>query len=113
MPSDDATPAAVRFDSLGEGEQEDLKHEAWTDTVEAFAEERPDQYELLDDVDAWDDIMLDVTEDEHGRKRFEADTDILPPSDADPSERHHEAAAAFLDAYRDRLRALLRERGPS
>lgn len=108
--TDDTVPAATRFAALSESEQADLRHDAWTATVEAFAESRPDRYELLDAIDAWDDLMLEVTEDEHGRKRFEAVTDILAPSDTEPTERHHEAAVAFLDAYCDRLCALLDER---
>lgn len=107
MGATDSTTAAAQYETLDERTQADLEHEAWSEAVEQLRAEQPDVYARLDDADAWDDMGLEVYEDEHGRRYFHTVTGVHYAPGDEAGKRLSEAAHELLGAYRDELEALV------
>lgn len=100
---------AAQFENLDERAQGDLEHDAWSQVAEQFATEHSDLHDLLDKHDAWDDMQLEIYEDEHGRKYFHKVTGVQYAPGHENGKRLSEAAHEFLNEYRDRLSELVRD----
>ena len=107
MEAPESTTAAAQYETLDERTQGDLEHEAWSQAVEELRAEQPDIHARLDDADAWDDMGLEVYEDEHGRRYFHTVTGVHYAPGDEAGKRLSEAAHEFLGAYRDALEALV------
>ena len=110
MEATDSTTAAAQYETLDERTQGDLEHEAWSEVVEDLRTEQPDVYERLEAADAWDDMELEIYEDEHGRRYFHKVTGIHYSPGDEAGQRLSEAAHEFLGAYRDELETLVESR---
>jgi hypothetical protein len=103
MEATESTTAAAQFETLDERTQADLEHEAWSEAVEELRAEQPDVYERLEAADAWDDMELEVYEDEHGRRYFHKVTGVVYSRGDEAGQRLSEAAHEFLNQFRDEL----------
>jgi len=110
MAQNSATPTAEQFENFDEQAQNDLKHDAWSQVAEEFASQHPGLHDRLDRNDAWDEMELEIYEDEHGRKYFHRTTGVVYAPGHRPGKKLHEAANEFLNQYRERLSELVRER---
>lgn len=106
--TDDATDMsrAARFRAFDEQTQADLKREAWDAAVVGFRDENPEWYDELDSTDkvSWDDMELEIYQDENGRDYFHIVTGTTG-GPGEPAKHRRELAVEFMNVYRDQLEA--------
>lgn len=110
MTQNGTTTTAAQFETFDEQTQGDLKHDAWSRAVEQFREEHPDWYDHLESSSkvSWDDMELEIYEDENGRKYFHIVVGVTG-GPGEPAKKRKNLAVEFMDSYRNRLGELVQE----
>lgn len=109
--SDDSKTAFEMFADAKERDRADVKYEAWSATIEDWKEERPDDFQRMEQSDKfdWDKIGVEQATDRNGRVYLECMTGIVySPGDSN-GKQNHELAHEFASDYRDHIQRLTRE----
>jgi hypothetical protein len=106
----DATTAA-QFTTFDEQTQADLKYEAWSQTIDAWMDERPDAYERIDSTNkvSWDDMELEVHQDENDRDYFFIVTGVEYAPGHENGKQLFETVHGLMADYREQLQALIND----